>query len=366
MYVLVVDDEKSIRVTLKKFLENEGYTADTAENAIQAIDLIEDNTYDVILSDIIMPKMSGVEFLEKVKKMLPDSPVIMMTGEPTVETAVVALQRGAFDYLKKPVQKEELLKSVNQAMQVRLLMIQKKRLESQNQNYISALEVAVRDSTDELDHTMQSTIKVMTSLVNSRDHYTSEHQIHVGNLAASIAQELGMASFRATGIRIAGYLHDIGKLSVPSSILVKPVQLTQYEFDIVKTHSESGYKILNDLRLPWPVAEFVYQHHERLDGSGYPRGLRGTDILFDSRILAVSDVVEAMASHRPYRASLGITAALDEILSGKNTAYDPDVVDACISVMKNNNYKFENSYIEASFVDFDKVKIALADASSGV
>lgn len=359
MHILVVDDEKSIRVTLKRFLENEGYKADAAETAMQAIDLIETNPYDIILSDIIMPKMSGVEFLGEVKKTLPDSPVIMMTGEPTVETAVIALQRGAFDYLRKPIQKDEMLKSVKQAIQVRLLTIQKRALEKQNQNYISGLEIAVRESTDELDYSMQSTIKVMTSLVNSRDHYTAEHQIHVGNLASSIAQELGLAPFRVTGIRVAGYLHDIGKLSVPSSILVKPVKLTQYEFDIVKTHAESGYKILSDLRLPWPVAEIVYQHHERLDGSGYPRGLRGTDISLDSRILAVSDVVEAMASHRPYRASLGINVALDEILAKKSTAYDPDAVDACLAVMKKDNYEFENKYIESSFIDFDKVKTAL-------
>lgn len=359
MRVLVVDDEKSIRVTLKKFLENEGYEADSAETAMQAIELIEANSYDVLLSDIIMPRISGVEFLDDVKKIIPDVPVIMMTGEPTVETAVTALQRGAFDYLKKPIQKDELLKSVKQAAQIRLLSIQKKELERLNQDYLNSLEKAIRERTDDLDHSMQSTIKVMTSLVNSRDHYTSEHQIHVGNLAASIAHELGLSSFQTTGIRIAGYLHDIGKLSVPSSILVKPVKLTQYEYDIVKTHAESGYKILNNLRLPWPVAEIVYQHHERLDGSGYPRGLHADDILHDSRILAVADVVEAMASHRPYRASLGTKVALEEIVTKKKTAYDPDVVDACLAVMNMRNNEFENSYIETSFIDFEKVKALL-------
>ena len=364
MRILIIDDEPSIRTTLKIFLEREGYEADSAETAMQAHELLEGRSYDIVFSDIIMPKISGVEFLDKIKQTLPDVPVVMMTGEPSVETAVMALQRGAFDYLNKPIQKSDLLKAVKHAAQFRLLTVQKRNLEQMNRDYLAHLEKVITERTADLDQSMQSTIRVMTSLVNSRDHYTSGHQIRVGNLSASIALEMGLSSFQATGIRVTGYLHDIGKLSVPSNILVKPSKLTQFEFDIVKTHAESGYRILTNLSLPWPVAEIAYQHHERLDGSGYPRGLNGDDILLGSRILTVADVIEAMTSHRPYRASLGIEVAIDEIVSKKGRAYDPDVVDACLAVMKRQNNEFESNYVETSFIDVDQIKSLFASPSN--
>lgn len=351
MRILIVDDEKNIRTTLQIFLEREQYEVDTAETAMQAFELIKSHRYDIILSDIIMPRISGVEFLDEIKRMLPDVPVLMMTGEPTVETAVVALQRGAFDYLNKPIHKDDLLKAVRQAAQIRQLAIQKHVLEVEKQNYQHDLEKTIRDRTADLDKSMQSTIKVMTSLVDSRDPYTSGHQLRVGNLAAAIALQMGLPRFQATGIRVTGYLHDIGKLSVPSEILVKPAKLSHYEFEIVKTHSECGYKILSDLRFPWPVADIVHQHHERLDGSGYPQGLRGDEIMLEARILTVADVVEAMSSHRPYRASLGVAAAVEEITAKKGTAFDADVVDACLVVLDKQGDAFESSYIESSLIN---------------
>lgn len=350
MRILIVDDEKSIRTTLKIFLEREGFAVDTAETAMQAMDLIQAESYDILISDIIMPQVSGVEFLEEIRVSLPDVPILMMTGEPTVETAVVALQRGAFDYLYKPIQKDVLVKTVKQAAKIRELALQKQALEQEKKEYQLNLEALISSRTADLDKSMQSTIKIMTTLVDSRDPYTSGHQIRVGNLSAAIASELGLPAFAATGIRVTGYLHDIGKLAVPSEILVKPTKLSRYEFEIVKTHSESGYNILRELSLPWPVAEIIYQHHERLDGSGYPRGITGEDILLESRILTVADVVEAMASHRPYRASLGLDVALAEIKQHAGTYYDPDVVAASLKLLSEQGYEFENTYHEASFI----------------
>ena len=351
MRVLIVDDEKSIRTTLQIFLERDGYEVETAETAMQALEMIGRQPCDILISDIIMPRMSGVEFLDEVKKILPDVPVLMMTGEPTIETAVVALQRGAFDYLNKPIQKEALLKAVRQAEQFRRLSLEKQALEQEKIAYQHNLEVLVNERTADLDNSMQSTIKVMTSLVDSRDPYTSGHQIRVGNLSSAIAVQMGLPPFVATGVRVTGYLHDIGKLAVPSEILVKPSRLSVHEFEMVKTHAEWGYTILSDLRLPWPIAEIVRQHHERLDGSGYPLGVKGDDIRLESRILTVADVVEAMASHRPYRPALGIQAAIDELLDKRGILFDPQVVDACLTLLKQADFAFIDTYMESSFID---------------
>jgi putative nucleotidyltransferase with HDIG domain len=145
------------------------------------------------------------------------------------------------------------------------------------------------------------------------------------------------------GLRVIGYLHDIGKIAVPAEILSKPSQLTEIEHAMVKAHAQTGYDILKDLEFPWPVAEAVLQHHERLDGSGYPQGLKATDIILEARILMVADVVEAMASHRPYRASLGLDAAIDELTTNKGTLYDPDVVIACVRLFAEHRFSFDGT-----------------------
>lgn len=350
MRILVIDDEKSIRTTLKIFLEREGFAVDTADTAIQAMDMIKFCEYDILITDIIMPKMTGVEFLQAIHQTLQDVPILMMTGEPTVETAVISLQKGAYDYLYKPIQKEALFKAVKHAALVRKLALEKKALEQEKIEYQQNLETLVSRRTEDLDKSMRSSIKVMTSLVDSRDPYTSSHQIRTGNLAAAIAGKMGLSEFNITGVRVTGYLHDIGKIALPAEILVKPSKLSHFEFEIIKTHSESGYSILKDLRLPWPVADIIYQHHERLDGSGYPRGLKGEEILKESNILAVADVVEAMSSHRPYRAQLGVEAAIEEIQSKKGKSLDVDVVDACVELLTIDCYMFDNNYYESSLI----------------
>ena len=160
------------------------------------------------------------------------------------------------------------------------------------------------------------------SAVETRDPYTAGHQIRSADLARAIATEMGLPQDKIDGIRMAGSIHDIGKLSIPAEILSKPTKLTEIEFSLIKEHSRSGYEMLKDVESPWPLAEIVYQHHERMDGSGYPRNLKGDEILMEARIMAVADVVESMASHRPYRPALGIEAALEEIEKNKGILYD--------------------------------------------
>lgn len=191
----------------------------------------------------------------------------------------------------------------------------------------------------ELRKALGGTIEAMALTVETRDPYTAGHQRRVSNLARAIATEMGVSEDQIQGIRLAGVIHDIGKISVPGEILSKPGKISKNEFGIIKEHPQVGHNILNTVDFPWPIAQIVLQHHERMDSSGYPDGISGENILLEARILAVADVVEAMASHRPYRASLGIDIALREILKNRSSFYDPKVVDACLRLFNEKGYR---------------------------
>ena len=201
-------------------------------------------------------------------------------------------------------------------------------------------EAKLKRTLDRLRKAVGTTIQVLVSAVETRDTYTSGHQSRSADLACVIAKEIGLDQDKIEGIHMAGIIHDIGKLSIPAEILSKPTKLTELQFSLIKEHSRSGYEILKDVESPWPLAEIVYQHHERINGSGYPRNLKGDEILMESRILAVADVVEAMASHRPYRPTLGIEAALEEIEKNKGILYDNTVADACLKLFREKGYQF--------------------------
>jgi putative nucleotidyltransferase with HDIG domain len=188
---------------------------------------------------------------------------------------------------------------------------------------------------------LRETIKAMALTVEMKDPYTSGHQRRVADLACAIAREMDLPEEEIDGIRVIGTIHDIGKICVPSEILSKPGKITEAEFRIIKEHSKTGYDILKGIDFPWPVAQAVLQHHERLNGSGYPNQLSGENIIREAKVIAVSDVVEAMSSHRPYRPSLGIESALDEIAEKKGILYDSEAVDACLRLFKEKRFVFD-------------------------
>jgi len=201
------------------------------------------------------------------------------------------------------------------------------------------MDLELKRTLESLRKSVGTTIQVMVSAIEMRDPYTAGHQLRVADLARAIATEMGLAPDKIDGISMVGTIHDIGKLSIPAEILSKPTKLTPIEYSLIQEHSQNGYEMLKKVESPWPLAEIVYQHHERMDGTGYPRNLQGEEIILEARIISVADVVEAMASHRPYRASLGIHAALEEIEKNKGTLYDVHVVKACLKIFREKGYK---------------------------
>jgi putative nucleotidyltransferase with HDIG domain len=207
-------------------------------------------------------------------------------------------------------------------------------------NQINTAE-ELRKSNEKLRKILSSTIQAMAHTVEVRDPYTAGHQRRVTDLARAIGTEMGLSADQVDAIRTAGAIHDIGKISVPAEILSKPGKLTEIEFGMIKSHPQVGYQILKDIDFPWDVARMVLQHHERTDGSGYPQGVKGENILLEARIIGLADVVEAMASHRPYRPALGIDEALEEILRNRGILYDPEVADACFKTFREKGFRFK-------------------------
>jgi len=588
--VLIVDDEKSIRTTLAEFVREDGHDVETANDAEQAMQHMRTSPFDVVVTDIILPRVTGMMLLDRVRRFDATIQVIMITGEPTVETAAEAVRQGAFDYLSKPILREDIRSIVQSAARVKAVYDERRRLEEENEQYREHLEEQVaqktqalaiseekyrrvienaneavfvvqqgrirffnpmtetvsgysrrqldgitleelvhsedretvvrdyrermegrqdpeqyefrmvtasgdvkwiavrpvfvewegqpamlsfavdttkrhaaekalvdserkwrelfermrdgwmstdmngrfrecnrafeqllgytlaelqsltqadvtpaewcdadqrivervllkgysglyekeyirkdgsvfhvelseylvrdetgqpagmwglaRDITDRvaaqqgLESALEGTIAALGQTTETRDPYTAGHQRRVSALAAAIGGELDLDELEIDGIRAAGLMHDIGKMAVPAEILSKPSELTPMEMELIRSHPEAAYRILRVVTFPWPVAEIVLQHHERLNGSGYPNGLIGDAIRLDARILAVADVVEAMASHRPYRPALGIDAALKEIRQERGVLYDRTVVDACLRVFRDRGLAF--------------------------
>jgi len=208
---------------------------------------------------------------------------------------------------------------------------------------LNRVQDELRHSFEKLQKTMEGMIQTVALIIEQKDPYTAGHQKRVANLACAIAAEIGLTEDKIMGIRTSATVHDLGKIHVPAEILSKPEKLYKKEFALIEDHPQIGYEILKGIEFPWPVAQIVLQHHERLDGSGYPQGLSAEDIMLEARILGVADVVEAITSHRPYRPALGINKALEEISKNRGILYDPKVVDACLSLFAGGRFDFEEN-----------------------
>ncbi|MGA9111161.1 MAG: HD domain-containing phosphohydrolase [Smithella sp.] len=356
--ILIVDDEESILNSFQRILADEDYEVHTVNNGSEGLNKLRtaQKPYSVIVSDQRMPEMSGVQFFAQAKDIFPDAVRILLTGYADSDAIIDAINKGGVHlYFTKPWREEEILLHIKQSLSKVEILAENKRLveliKIKNQELIKlnkTLEEKANDRTNDLlaqteklkdsykksQLILDGVVKTLSKIVETRDPYTSGHEDQVAKIACRIAKEMKLTEEQVSSIYISATLHDIGKISVPSEILTKPSILTNLEREIIKTHCKVANDILANIEFPYPVAEIIYQHHERMDGSGYPRGLKGDDIALEARIIGVADVIDAMASYRPYRPALGVDAAIEEITKFRGVTYDPSVVDACLKIYK--------------------------------
>jgi putative two-component system response regulator len=333
-HILIVDDEEQIRRMMNRMLSREGYTCTLCADAAEARKCLETQAIDLVLCDVNMPGESGVSLAQYIHSAYEDTAVIMVTGVDDPLVADSAIEAGIYGYIVKPLDVNEVVINIRNSLR-------RRELEIANRTYRQELEGMVAERTASLGRAMEGFVRAMGLAVESRDPYTSGHQQRVAVLSSTIAQEMELPKNQIEGIRLAGLIHDLGKITVPAGILSKPTRLADYEFALIRTHPQVGYDILKEIEFPWPIAHMVYQHHERMDGSGYPQGLKGEAILLEARILAVADVVEAMASHRPYRPAVGLENALAEIAAHVGKLYDPEAVHACLRLFREKGFHFQ-------------------------
>jgi len=451
--ILIVDDDPNLTKTLSDIIRLQGYAPLVAAKGKTALDKVNGISLAVALIDLKLPDMDGLEVMREIKKRSSHTECIVLTGYGSQESAIEAVNLGAYGYMQKPYDVEQLVLTIRRAVEKQEIHEALRKSEASlaeaqriarlgnwdwdieendflwsdeiyrifglapqefgatyeaflnsvhpedrefakvsvdealyegkpfNMDHRIALpdgserivheqaEVffdetgnairmigTVQDITErkradeELQHTLEKLRKALGGIiqavaltVEARDPYTAGHQRRATNLARAIATEMGLSEEQIDGIRMAGVVHDLGKISVPAGILNKPGRLTKNEFAIIQTHPQVGYDVLKTIEFPWPVAQIVHQHHERIDGSGYPAGLKGEEIMLEARILAVADVVEAMCSHRPYRPAWSIDEALGEIRQNRGVLYDPEVVDACLSLFGDEGFELEHA-----------------------
>lgn len=359
--IVFVDDEMSVLKSLNRLFMDEPYEIFVFSSPSEALEKIEKILPAAVISDQRMPEMNGTTLLRKVKEISPDTVRIILTGYADTPAAIASINEGSvFKFVNKPWDDNELKLTIKHAVEHYQLSMENKRLSQLTQKQNEELRILnqtlelrveertrqLKDSKEKLKQTLAklrktlgATIHAIALTVETKDPYTAGHQRRVSNLARAIAGEMGLTEDQIDGIRMAGIIHDLGKISIPSEILTRPGRLTDIELKFIKTHPEVGYDILKDIDFSWPIADIVLQHHERIDGSGYPRGISGEEILIEARIIAVADVVEAMASHRPYRAALGIHKALEEISTHKGKLYDEKAVDACLTLFREKDFE---------------------------
>jgi putative two-component system response regulator len=330
--ILIADDEPLLRDILSRKLNEEGYKCLQACDGLDALKKLGSCQIELVLLDLNMPGKSGIEVLQDIKVKYPDTAVIMVTAMANVDLAINALKMGAYDYIIKPVDQKILLISIERAMEARRIILE-------NKDYHLNLEKKVEEQTRKIRESSLNAIKSLAYALEAKDKYTSGHSKRTTDISVAIAEELSLPQEKIEKIRLAGLLHDLGKIGVRDTILDKAGKLTAEEFAEVRTHSEVGERILKPVVEDLEILEMVRHHHERYDGKGYPDGLRGDQISQGARVLAVADAYYAMTSDRPYRSAMTVKDAVAQLESGKQTQFDSQVVDAFLRALAKGKIK---------------------------
>ncbi len=389
--IVTVEDSPTQSMQIQLLLEEAGFKVVDASNGKDGLEKVRAHKPDLVLTDLEMPEMNGYEMCAAIREdeSIRHIPVIMLTTLSEPEDIIRGMSVQADCYVTKPYDDEFLLSKINDVLEsplvpkpggsktdfdfqfrgdqytfatlperiVSLLLSvyedailqneELRRAEEELEKLNTELEERVKARTAELIENakrmlraMRGTVQAMVSTIGLMDPDTAEHQKRVVQLAVALATEMGVPKKQMDGIHLGGVIHDLGKIAVPQEILQKPDKLTKEERRLVQRHPKVGYDILKTVEFPWPIAQIILQHHERMDGSGYPLGLTGDQILLEARILAVADVMEAMTADRPWRPALTLDEALDELTSKKGVQFDPDVVDACLSLFLERGFEF--------------------------
>jgi response regulator RpfG family c-di-GMP phosphodiesterase len=333
--ILIVDDDSSVRSLLRQILVGDGHDCLEAADAAGARELLESRPFDLVVSDVMMPGESGLDLAGHVRSAHPNTAVVLITAVDDLRTAGAARNMGVYNYVVKPSEVSQISISVADALWRREEMLKNLAFKDHLNGRIAEQASFLKAQAEKLREVFEKTILSMALAVEKRDLFTSGHQKNVAALAREVALNMNLSAERVEAVYYAGLVHDLGKISIPADILAKPTKLSEMEFNLVKRHPEAGYEILCGIEFPWPVAPIILQHHERLDGSGYPLGLKDGRIRLEARILAVADVIDAMSSHRPYRPAHTPVAVKAEIRENAGRLYDVRVVKAALAVMEN-------------------------------
>jgi len=367
--VLLLEDCPNDKNAFINFIQDHTLKFDCtiASTVKKALELLDTASFDIVLTDYLLADGTAFDILP-----LPDNiPFIFVTASGNEEIAVHALKFGAYYYLPKDKEEKYLLKLpviIDNAIEYREIIEQSNQKKKQISRYQHELEDLVQLRTQELTtlnkqlqreikdrekaeeelyeslslikNMVDGTVQTIIAISEMRDPYTAGHQKRVSQLSYEIANQMKLPKHKREGCRMAALLHDVGKIYVPTEILSKPGAISEMEFNIIKYHSQAGYDLLKLIDFPWPIADIVLQHHEKMDGSGYPRGIKGKDISIEAKIISVADTVEAMTFHRPYRPGRGLNSALNEIINKKTTKFDPEIVDICVHLFRNKNFEF--------------------------
>ncbi len=331
--ILIVDDEEAIREIVHSMLTMAGYRCQQASSGIEALAYLESGEqYDLMLSDLMMAEMDGIALLERTKERYPDMPVVMVTAVHDISVALAAIRNGAYDYLLKPFEREQLQAIVRRALENR-------RLKLENRAYQTNLEAKVAERTEQLRQTMVDlersydiTLEALGDALDLKDAETEGHSKRVTAFTIAIARAMGLPGDKIRVIARGAFLHDIGKMAIPDSILRKPGALTPEEITIMQEHCYRGYQMLRKIPFLTEAADIVYSHQEKWDGTGYPRGLKGTEIPLGARLFSIADTLDAIMSDRPYRAAQPFSAAREEIVRWSGRQFDPEAVKTFLTI----------------------------------
>src|SRR5437879_3788047 len=334
--ILVVDDEETIREIVSSMLGGAHFQTRQAASGIEALAILESgDEFDLVLSDLMMAEMDGIALLERAKERYPDMPIVMVTAVHDIQVALQALRNGAYDYLLKPFEREQLLATVRRALENR-------RLKRENDAYRTNLEARVAERTQqwkaalsELERSYDITLEALGDALDLKDAETEGHSRRVTAFTIAIAQRMGLPKDNIRVIARGAFLHDIGKMAIPDKILTKPDKLTPDEVAVMKEHAWYGYKIVKNIPFLSEASEIVYSHQERYDGTGYPRRLKGEEIPLGARIFSVADTLDAIRSDRPYRPAQPFSAAKKEIEVWSGRQFDPEIVKVFLSMPEN-------------------------------